>query len=105
MRTFQLFAAIALILSAQRPVLSQGTEEAGSTISPWSGWWWPAKAGDQVLGYRNEPGPLVKLDQLSGSHSVTWERANPNHYNPNAGDWWGHCHAWAAASVLEPEPL
>jgi hypothetical protein len=33
----------------------------------------------------------------------TWEKAN--HATADAkNDWWGHCHAWSAASVLTKEP-
>ncbi len=35
--------------------------------------------------------------------SRSWEYGNHYTLNPSA-TWWGHCHALAAASILEPEP-
>lgn len=97
--------ALLFTLSLAAPLRAQGVENGAATLTPWSGWWWPAKAGQLVLGYRTgEPGALVKQDQLTGRHSVAWEQTQMYHFDPAGADWWGHCHAWAAASVLEPEP-
>src|SRR5437879_5503452 len=101
----RLLAASLLLLTVSAPSRAQGTEEAISPTIPWSGWWWAAKTGNLVLGYRGEPGPLVKHDQVSGKHSATWEQGNPYHFNLTGPEWWGHCHAWAAAAILEPQPV
>jgi hypothetical protein len=80
-------------------------EEATATVHPWSGWWWPARSGQLVLGFLyGDPGALYKHDQISGKHATDWERSTLYHFDPGGPDWWGHCHAWAAASILEPEP-
>jgi hypothetical protein len=100
----RLLPAALLLLSVAAPLRAQGVEEATATTLPWSGWWWPAKTGDLVLGYRGEPGSLVKHDQVSGKQSSTWEQHTYYHFNPAGAEWWGHCHAWAAASLLEKEP-
>src|ERR1043166_8488330 len=94
----RLLPAALLLLSVVAPVAAQGTEDGTATTLPWSGWWWPAKLGHLILGYRGEPGPLMKLDQIDGRHAADWERNSPYHYSPNGPDWWGNCHAWAAAS-------
>jgi hypothetical protein len=100
----RLLAALWLLLAVGAPLRAQQTEQATAAVMPWSGWWWPAQAGHLIVGYRGEAGPLVKQDQVSGRHSTSWEGSHPYHYDPSGADWWGHCHAWAAASVLEPEP-
>jgi hypothetical protein len=102
-----LLAATVLLLSIGAPLRAQqGVEEASieATKLPWSGWWWPAKTGHHVLGYRGEQSPLSKFDQLSQTNALGMERSISYHYNPAGADWWGHCHAWAAASLLENEP-
>jgi hypothetical protein len=101
----RLLPAAVLLLSAVAPVGAQGVEEATANTLPWSGWWWPAKTGGLVLGYRGEPGALVKHDQVSGKAASQWEQGTYYHFNPAGADWWGHCHAWAAASMTEKEPI
>jgi hypothetical protein len=99
-------AATVLLVSIGAPLRAQGVEEAATTITPWSGWWWPSRAGYHVTGYRGELGPLVKHDQVSAKRAAPWEQSKNYHFSPGvAAEWWGHCHAWAAASVLEKEPL
>jgi hypothetical protein len=100
----RLLAATLLLFSLSTPLRAQGVDEGAAAAPPWSGWWWPAKAGNLVLGYRGEAGPLAKQDQVTGKHSVTWEESEKYHFDLTGEDWWGHCHAWAAASVLELEP-
>jgi hypothetical protein len=99
------FMAAALLLGITAPVYAQAVEQATANTTPWSGWWWPAKTGNLVLGYRGgEPGALEKHDQVDGRQASVWERQTYYHFDPQGADWWGHCHAWAAASVLEPQP-
>jgi Transglutaminase elicitor len=98
-------AILFLLLALGAPARAQGIEYGQSTVTPWSGWWWPARIGSLVLGYRSsEPGPLAKQDQVTGKHAAAWEESQPFHFDLTGEDWWGHCHAWAAASVQEPEP-
>jgi hypothetical protein len=101
----RLLAAAFLFVLAGAPAPAQEGEEATAPTLPWSGWWWPADSGQLLLGYRGEVGPLIKHDVVSGRHATQWEQSNPFHFDlADAADWWGHCHAWAAAAVLEPEP-
>ncbi|MBV9578803.1 MAG: hypothetical protein JO057_09455 [Chloroflexi bacterium] len=73
----------------------------------WSGWWWPAFNGVGPTLFAPD-GPLDKYDQytlaLRGSDPGTrdWERQSV--YFPNI-PWAGHCNGFAAAALLEPEPL
>jgi hypothetical protein len=98
------FAAAAILLCVTTPVYAQSVEQGTAAVTPWSGWWWPAKTGNLVLGYRGEAGALVKHDQLTGKQASQWEQHTYYHFDPQGADWWGHCHAWAAASILEPQP-
>jgi len=77
-------------------VLSGGVEKASAKITPWSGYWWPMREGMLLV-------PLGKYDTLTGHQAAVWERkANPP--GPDVPRWFGYCHAWAAASILESEP-
>lgn len=89
------------------PTSATAAEEYGSTNKwPWSGYWWPMLENGYNL-YANN-GPMQKYDQYTRANggagqAQAWERAN--HYtNDKANSWWGHCHAWAAAAILAPEP-
>jgi hypothetical protein len=75
---------------------------------PWSGWWWPAN--DLVIGPRlfDPDGPLARYDRYvdalgkPAAGTREWERAEIRF----AGlAWAGHCNGWAAAALLEPEPV
>lgn len=89
------------------PTASAAQEWGSSSKWPWSGYWWPMLDNGYNL-YVNG-GPMAKYDQYvaattgRASSAQAWERAN--HYtNDRSASWWGHCHAWAAASILAPEP-
>jgi hypothetical protein len=70
-------------------------EEAKANTTPWSGYWWPLWEG-RLLG------PLGKYDQYTGRRAADYERS---HNPPGRGEkWWGYCHAWSAACVMEKEP-
>jgi hypothetical protein len=76
--------------------VSGGVEKASAKITPWSGYWWPMREGRLLV-------PLGKYDTLTGHRAAEWERqANPP--GPDVPRWHGYCHAWAAASIMEPEP-
>jgi hypothetical protein len=96
------FAATAL---KSPTVLVEGRSER----VPWSGWWWPADDGVVGPHLYDRDGPLARYDRLAeqlGRPSATrdWELANV--YLTGAQYVWaGHCNGWAAASILEPEPI
>ncbi len=69
---------------------------------PWSGWWWPRRETYAQKLYNN-PGPLTKYDKINGTSAWAWEYEHHRTTDP-AQDWWGHCQAWAAAAIMEPQP-
>ncbi len=103
-------AAFCLLLFA---IFFQNTEPRCATYEaddvPWSGYWWPTIHGGLVTGidYRGHPAPLEKYDYvISGTYdgpaaSYGWE----HHYDKEAPLWEGLCFCWAAASILEEEPV
>jgi hypothetical protein len=80
---------------------------------PWAGSYWPyAKKGINVGASAHEAtSPAQKFDQYFDLDKETqnWE----NKYHSCLGDnnvegckdWWGHCNAWSAAAVKEPQPV
>lgn len=110
MRTrFIFFAAtMCFCVMAIMPSLASAATESGTVSKwPWSGYWWPMLNTDLNL-YDNGQSMqlydqyLLKTTGTAG-RAQAWEKAN--HFTDDASnDWWGHCHAWAAASILAPEP-
>lgn len=81
--------------------------EAG--YMPWSGYWWPFTSGGLVtgLGYRGSPSPLSKYDYVTTGtyYGPARNYGMAHYYDKNALSWEGMCFCWAAASILEPEPV
>jgi hypothetical protein len=85
------------------------------TNRPWAGTYWPFSS-DGIAWVVNEDGssPATKYDAITGqtgSKSVTtWEKENHScskytgETKESCDGWWGHCNAWAAAGIKEPEP-
>lgn len=75
------------------------TDEGRVPKTVWSGYYWPT-VKQEILK------PLAKYDNLTGASSVAWEKE----YNPSVRDgkpvpsWWGLCHGFSAAALLEEEP-
>ena len=85
---------LGLGLTVARPALGQ--KDAGLAAQyPWSGYWWQHKGGGLT-------GPLSKYDQVFHTAASAWEYQK--HVQVATLQWFGHCHAWAASSVLEREP-
>lgn len=82
---------------------------AEADYRPWSGWWWPFRRGGLVNGsdYNGHPAPLEKYDYVtSGTYTGPATSYGTGHYyDTNALSWEGMCFCWAAASVLEEEPV
>ena len=73
-------------------------EHGVASYKPWSGPWWPMCDGGLNV-------PLGKYDKITGHASVDWENKHNLAGNfRELPDWFGFCHAWAAASILEKEP-
>ncbi len=94
-------AAVASMTLITPGTASAATEYGSTNKWPWSGYWFPML--DNGYNLYSAGGPLQKYDAWAGTQAQAWERQN--HYtNDPANKWWGHCHAWAAAAILAPEP-
>ncbi|MGE0756409.1 MAG: DUF4384 domain-containing protein [Pirellulaceae bacterium] len=72
-------------------------DEGHARITPWSGYWWPHFQGLLLK-------PLGKYDSLTGKQAAAWERKT-HPPGPGVPRWHGYCHAWAASSLMEQEPI
>jgi hypothetical protein len=89
-------------------VVRDGEFEASSVVRPWSAWWMPVR--DTYLFKRDgQLSPLEKYDQyikvVYGKDPAAAAFERDNLFDSTAGGWEGLCDAWAAASLLEPEPM
>jgi hypothetical protein len=77
---------------------------------PWSGWWWPSNPAVPGPKLYDPNGPLDRYDRFvtytgaPNPRTREWELAN-NRFTGAKLNWAGHCNGWAAAAVLEPEPV
>jgi hypothetical protein len=75
---------------------------------PWSGWWWSVSGVGPALDAIG--GPLWKYDRavetMTGANPGTrdWE-AQELSPTGRGLQWAGHCNGWAAAAILEEEPI
>lgn len=76
---------------------------------PWSGFWWPFTGGGVVTGYgyNGHPAPLEKYDLVTvgRENGPATDYGKQHYYNPQALSWEGLCFNWAAAAILEAEPI
>jgi hypothetical protein len=73
----------------------------------WPGWWWPMQEGQgwRLGDLSGSFTPLVQYARFTGDWGpLLGERTYHMTDDPRAF-WFGHCHAWAAASLKEPQPL
>ena len=81
-------------------------ENAQANKIPWTGWYWPLPPSDTLPNLYDPNGPLEKYDEYVektrgyNPGSQQWELD----HRSSGQAWSGHCHAWAAASILEPDP-
>jgi Transglutaminase elicitor len=105
--------SVLLVLMVSTAVLTPHTaaanQEIGQSVAaPWSGWWWPLLDSRNPNLYDPEQA-LQAYDnyvvQTRGMNPGTqqWEYDHQRTTDRDA-TWWGYCHAWAAAAVLEQEP-
>jgi Transglutaminase elicitor len=95
--------------AALTPHTAAANQEIGQAVAaPWSGWWWPLLDSRNPNLYDPEQA-LQAYDtyvvQTRGENPGTqqWEYDHQR-TTDRAATWWGYCHAWAAAAVLEQEP-
>lgn len=85
------------------------TETYAAAYVPWSGWWWPTSSGGLVTGeeYRGHPAPLEKYDYVMNGRcdGPATEFGSWRYYSEDAKSWHGMCFCWAAAAILEEEPV
>jgi hypothetical protein len=98
--------------------VQEGNAWDEANFRPWVGWWWVAERNSARPHLYDTGGSLRPLDkydayitEVTGANPAT--RANEiaaggHHYlntpsDPN-DDWFGHCHAWSASAIFEPEP-
>jgi hypothetical protein len=83
--------------------------EGGAERPAWSGWWWPVTPQVRPPYLFDVGGPLAKYDRYVQAHTgenpgtQVWERER--YWLANGPSWAGHCNGWAAAALLEPEPV
>ncbi|MES2856751.1 MAG: hypothetical protein V4692_12845 [Bdellovibrionota bacterium] len=74
-------------------------------LLPWRGYWFPHKSGRMHSGSNS---PMAKFDRYVAKRSgrnpgaQRWEQ---NRHAYSGTDWAGHCNGWAAASIMNKEPL
>ena len=102
-------AFICILVLALLPFCSLAAAETyEASYTPWSGWWWPVIEGELVTGYRSgERAPFEKYDYVtSGTYYGPATQYGWNYYyDPSASSWHGLCLYWAAAAILEEEPV
>ncbi len=93
-------------------IVRPGEIWGASSVEPWSGYWYPRR--QRTLFDSGVPGtlaPLQKYDLFAKTalgvetHAANYEEHSPTLYDPWAPAADGLCHAWAAASLLEREPI
>ena len=94
--TINLILCIVVCLATATVSAEPFVEKGQASTTPWSGYWWPLHAGGLME-------PLSKYDQATGRQAVAWEKTNRK-INTELPKWFGFCHAWAASSIMEPEP-
>ncbi len=85
---------LAITLLGVAPLQAE-TDSGTAGAQPWSGYWWQHKTGGLTP-------PLQKYDLAFQRDAAGWEQSV--HVSPSVPDWFGHCHAWSAASLSEKEP-
>lgn len=117
MRRGRMVVLVALVLVvlglALSPAYGQArsrAERGQAVLVPWTGWWWPWIDSRNPNHYdathdAEKYDAYVRATRGFNPGALAWERG---HHFVDPGDtgrdWWGECHAWAACSILEPEP-
>lgn len=88
-------------------IVKPGQVEFGSEKAPWSSWWFPSKETYLFRAIGEKPAPLQKYDAYAKKRGNTTYAARYEEeelWESDANNWEGLCHAWAMASIVEPEP-
>lgn len=93
-----LLISVAALVLPSRGDAQGADDEAMARYVPWSGSYWPIRDGWLIQG------PLRKYDLLTG-HRASQREMQENPPSPTTPDWYGYCHAWSAAAVMDREPV
>lgn len=99
-------AVLKSLLSTQQAddtpmTVAEGTFQAKASILPWRGYWWPQR-GQTISGPLKKYDLFVKARTGESPNSARYER---NHHGWTGEVWEGHCNGWAAAAILNEEPV
>jgi hypothetical protein len=87
-------------------VIMEGNWFVDTKVGAWSASWYPIS--DDSL-FKDPSSTLRKYDlyisKAKGTSTHAAEFEEKKIYQPSAESWAGRCHAWALASVMEPEPV
>ena len=81
--------------------IEEGTFEATASVMPWRGYWFPQR-GQTIAPALRKYDAYVKAKTGKSPESVRYER---NHHGWSGEVWEGHCNGWAAAAILNEEPM
>lgn len=81
--------------------VTEGTFKAQASALPWRGYWWPQR-GQPLTAPLKKYDAYVKAKTGTSPNAAAAERRR----HPWSGEVWeGHCNGWAAASILNEEPV
>ncbi|RIK43187.1 MAG: hypothetical protein DCC58_09960 [Chloroflexi bacterium] len=98
--------ATATLTPSPTPTMYETLENAQATKVPWSGWYWPLPPSSTLPNLYDPGGAMEKYDayvQKTRGYNPRATQWELDHHSQGAS-WSGHCHAWAAAAIMEPEP-
>lgn len=81
--------------------IGEGTFKAQASHLPWRGYWFPQR-GQTIANPLRKYDAYVKARTGTSPNSVRYER---NHHGWTGEVWEGHCNGWAAAAILNEEPV
>lgn len=81
--------------------IEAGTFKAQATHLPWRGYWFPQR-GQTISGPLKRYDLFIKAKTGKSPDSARYER---NHHGWTGEVWEGHCNGWAAAAILNEEPV
>lgn len=82
-------------------VISEGTFKAQASHLPWRGYWFPQR-GQTIGSSLKKYDAFIKAKTGKTPDSARYER---NHHGWTGEVWEGHCNGWAAAAILNEEPV
>jgi len=81
--------------------IAAGTFKAQASHLPWRGYWFPQR-GQTISGPLKRYDLFIKAKTGKSPDAARYER---NHHGWTGEVWEGHCNGWAAAAILNQEPV